>query len=136
MPEDETANLVQHGIYYCPSNDFYAFDILLNHEKYLNNLTASQLFEKFEFIYAKTLYTGVLKDCMNYKNEFKTTIPKEYGLPELEGNICEGVVIRPIEPSYLKNGSRIIVKNKNEKWAENNNYIDKVTLNRLLQEGQ
>lgn len=50
----------------------------------------------------------------------------------MEGNICEGVVIRPIKPLFLKNGERVMVKNKNEKWAENNNYIDKSLLNRLL----
>lgn len=136
VPKDETAKLVQRGIYYCPTNDFFAFDILLDNEKYLDNLTASKLFEKFGFIYAKPLYKGNLKDCLKYSNEFKTTIPKEYGLPELDGNICEGIVIRPIESSYLKNGSRIIIKNKNERWAENNNYIDKSILSKLLHEGK
>jgi Rnl2 family RNA ligase len=50
----------------------------------------------------------------------------------LDGNICEGVVIRPAQPSFLRNGSRVIIKNKNEKWAENNNYINKAILKNLL----
>lgn len=88
------------------------------------------------FVYAKTLYKGTLKDCLNFSNSFKTTIPKDFGLPELDGNICEGVVIRPTQSAYLRNGSRILIKNKNEKWAENNNYLDKAVLSKLLNEGE
>jgi Rnl2 family RNA ligase len=129
---DSNAQLVQRGIYYCPYNDFYAFDILINGESYLDTETINQFFEKHKFHYAKTLFKGNFSECLSFPNAFKTTIPKEFNLPELEGNICEGVVIRPIKPLFLKNGERVMVKNKNEKWAENNNYIDKSLLNRLL----
>ncbi|MBX2900757.1 MAG: hypothetical protein KF775_13975 [Cyclobacteriaceae bacterium] len=134
--KDDNAKLVQRGIYYCPSNDFFAFDILLDNEKYLDVETASGFFKKFGFIYAKALFKGSLKDCLAFPNEFKTTIPLEYGLPELDGNVCEGVVIRPIQPLFLRTGARVLIKNKNEKWAENNNYIDKAILSKLLHEGE
>lgn len=39
-------------------------------------------------------------------------------MPAIDDNICEGVVIRPVEPCYLRNGSRVIIKNKNERFAE------------------
>lgn len=136
IAKDDNAKLVQRGIYYCPTNDFFAFDILLDNEKFLDVETTSKLLDEFGFIYAKTLFKGSLKDCLAFSNEFKTTIPSEFGLPELEGNICEGVVIRPIQPSFLRTGSRILIKNKNEKWAENNNYIDKAILSKLLHEGE
>lgn len=132
VPVDPNAQLVQRGIYYCPSNDFYAFDILINGESYLYTETVNQLFEKHNFHYAKTLFKGNLSDCLAYSNAFKTTIPQEFYLPELEGNICEGVVIRPIKPLFLKNGERVMIKNKNEKWAENNNFVDKNILKSLL----
>lgn len=135
-PKDETAKLVQRGIYYSPNNDFFAFDIMLDNEKYLDVERATQLFEKFGFIYAKSLFKGTLKECLSFSNEFKTTIPQYYGLPQIDGNICEGVVIRPIQPKYLRTGSRVLIKNKNEKWAENNNYIDKAILSKLLHEGE
>ena len=136
IPKDEKAKLVQRGIYYVPFNDFYAFDIMLDNEKYLDIKTANSLFEKHKFIYAKSLFIGSLKDCLAYPNIYKTTIPKDYDLPELDGNICEGVVIRPTQPSFLRVGSRVIIKNKNEKWSENNNYIDKTSLSKLLHEGE
>ncbi len=136
IPKDDNAKLVQRGIYYCPSNDFFAFDILLNNDKFLDVETASGLFEQLGFVYAKTLFKGKLADCLAFPNEFKTTIPNEYGLPQLDGNICEGVVVRPIQPLFLRTGSRVLIKNKNEKWAENNNYIDKAILSKLLHEGE
>lgn len=136
IPKDDTAKLVQRGIYYCPQNDFYAFDILLDNDKYLDVEPANTYFEKFGFVYAKTLYKGTLKDCLTYSNMFKTTIPTEYKLPELDGNICEGVVVRPTQATFFRNGSRVIIKNKNEKWSENNNYIDKAILRKLLHEGE
>ncbi|MCH5598668.1 RNA ligase family protein [Niabella ginsengisoli] len=136
IPKDDTAKLVQRGIYYCPQNDFYAFDILLDNDKYLDVETANAYFEKFGFVYAKTLHKGNLKDCLAYSNTFKTTIPTEYKLPELDGNICEGVVVRPTQATFFRNGSRVIIKNKNEKWSENNNYIDKTILSKLLHEGE
>jgi Rnl2 family RNA ligase len=136
IPKDDKAKLVQRGIYYCPSNDFYAFDILIDGDMYLDVETASTLFEQFGFIYAKKLFKGSLQECLAYSNEFKTTIPAGYGLPELGGNICEGVVIRPLQPQFLRTGSRILIKNKNERWAENNNFIDKDILSKLLHEGE
>jgi Rnl2 family RNA ligase len=132
IPKDEKAQLVQRGIYYCPSNEFYAFDIMIDNDKYLNTETANSLFDKHKFVYAKTLFKGSLSNCLAYPNTFKTTIPEEYNLPELNGNTCEGVVIRPTQPLFMRNGSRVIIKNKNEKWAENNNYIDKAILKNLL----
>ncbi len=136
VAKEETAKLVQRGIYYSPTNDFFAFDILIDKETFLDVATTAHLFEKFGFVYAKTLLKGTLKDCLNFPNSFKTTLPNDFGLPELDGNICEGVVVRPSQPSYLRTGSRVLIKNKNEKWAENNNYIDKILLSQLLHESE
>ncbi|MBL4587652.1 MAG: hypothetical protein JKX84_11450 [Flavobacteriales bacterium] len=61
-------------------------------------------------------------------------MPAQYGLPALDGNLCEGVVIRPVQSAFLHNGSRIILKNKNEKWAENNNLIDTQLLRALFKQ--
>mgnify|MGYP001225681555 FL=1 len=120
-----SAILVQKGIYYSPDNDFYAFDILVNHDQYLDTETINELFETTGFLYAKTLFCGSLDDCLKYPNNFQSTIPKEFGLPELKQNICEGVVIRPAKPCFFKNGSRVLIKNKNERWKENNNFLNK-----------
>lgn len=131
-----SANFVQKGIYYSPDNDFYTFDILVNSEQYLDTETINELFETAGFIYAKTLFRGSLDDCLKYPNNFQSTIPKELGLPDLKQNICEGVVIRPVKPCFFRNGSRVLIKNKNDHWRENNNYLDKALLKAMLNQQQ
>jgi Rnl2 family RNA ligase len=131
-----TAVFIQKGVYYCPDNDFYAFDILVNKEQYLDTDTINSLFETVGFLYARTLFRGSLNDCLQYPNNFQSQISKWIGLPDLAQNICEGVVIRPIQPCFFRNGSRVLIKNKNEKWIENNNYIDKDILKLLLNQNE
>lgn len=126
------AVFVQKGVYYSPDNDFYAFDILVNKEQYLDTDTMNSLFETVGFLYAKTLFRGLLTDCLQYPNNFQSQISRWLGLPDLQQNICEGVVVRPVQPCFLRNGSRVLIKNKNEKWTENNKYIDKGILKSLL----
>lgn len=128
----EKATLVQKGIYYSPDNDFYAFDILINADQYLDTDTVSSLFETVGFLHAITLFRGSLDDCLQYQNDFQSQISKLLGLPDLKKNTCEGVVVRPVKPCFFRNGARVLVKNKNEKWNENNNYIDKEILKSIL----
>jgi Rnl2 family RNA ligase len=109
---------VQKGIDYAPHNDFYAFDIKLNATHYLNVTDCNEIFEETGFFYAKSLFEGTLKEALEYPNEFNSLIPKWLGLPEIGTNICEGVIIRPVQTRYFGNGSRVILKNKNEKWSK------------------
>ncbi|MEM6265364.1 MAG: RNA ligase, Rnl2 family [Bacteroidota bacterium] len=116
------AILVHKGIFYSPNNLFYAFDILINSETYLDVEIVNELFEKYELLHAKTLFEGSLKECLAYPNDFETTLPQELGLPVLTPNIAEGTVIKPVNTRHFNNGVRVILKNKNEKWAENKRY--------------
>jgi Rnl2 family RNA ligase len=114
----KNATQVQKGIFYSPDNLFYAFDIRVN-ETYLNYDKVIELFEKHGLFYAKILVRGTLKECMEYSNEFKSKIPEWLGLPEIEGeNITEGTVLKPIDSKFFGCGSRVILKNKNDKWKE------------------
>lgn len=112
------AHKVQKGIAYCPHNDFYAFDILLNNEQYLAVDKANDIFEQLDWVYAKTLFQGKLEEALKYPNDFESTIPTYFDLPKIAANICEGTIIKPLEPSFFASGSRVILKNKNEKWSE------------------
>lgn len=108
---------VQKEIYYSPDQDFIAFDIKIN-GIFQDVIKANVIFDLFNIPYAKTLFTGPLEECLKYPNSFQTTIPKEKGLPEIENNICEGVVIRPIKPIFMWSHERLILKNKNDKFSE------------------
>jgi len=118
VKKDNTASVIQKGVYYSPSNNFYAFDIMINAEVYLDVDIINNYFEKVNMFYARTIYRGSLTDCLNYPNDFQSTIPEQLGLPPIENNIIEGIVIRPIKSLYLPIGSRVILKSKNEKWSE------------------
>ena len=76
------------------------------------------LFEAEGFFYARSLFTGSLDDCLKHPNQFQSKIAEWLGLPAIEDNVCEGIVIRPVTPCYLRTGSRALIKSKNEKFAE------------------
>jgi Rnl2 family RNA ligase len=111
------ASKVQKGVSYCPWNDFYAFDLKIN-----GAFLAYDLFEEIisatGFHYAKSLFRGPFNQCLKYPNDLPTQLPKKMGLPEIEGNISEGVVLKPAKPLFFPNGSRVLLKNKNEKFRE------------------
>lgn len=125
VKKDLLAKTVQKGVYYLPNNEFYAFDILLNGHVYLDVDTCNRLFHEFGFVYAESLFRGNLQESLNYQNDFQSTIPHKFNLPIIEDNACEGVIIRPIKPIFLSNGSRVLLKNKNEKWSEISKRTDK-----------
>ena len=123
---NKEAKMVQKGIYYSPNNEFYAFDILLNKETYLDVYQTNKYFETAGLLYAKTIFEGSIEECLSYPNDFNSIIPSMLNLPPLEHNIAEGVVIRPVKTSFFNSGIRVILKNKNEKWAENKKYYNHI----------
>ncbi|MEM6685645.1 MAG: RNA ligase, Rnl2 family [Bacteroidota bacterium] len=109
---------IQKGVFYSPENDFYAFDICLNHTQYLDVTIANTYFETVGLLYAKTLFTGTFSECMTYPNDFESSVHEWLDLPKIEDNICEGTIIKPLVSRRFGNGQRVIFKNKNEKWSE------------------
>jgi Rnl2 family RNA ligase len=108
------AKKVQSGVFYCPEVEFIAFDLKLNGD-YISIETMNTLLDEFNIPRLKVLKEGTLKECLEYPNEFNSNL---HGLPELEDNTCEGVVIKSIDPDRMPNGDRYILKNKNAKWSE------------------
>lgn len=116
---------VQKGIEYSPNNEFYAFDIKLNGTTYLDTDLVNQIFDETGFFYAKILFQGTLEEALKFPNDFDSKIPAWLGLPEIENNMCEGTIIKTLKTKYFGNGSRVILKNKNEKWTEKSKMIRK-----------
>lgn len=127
VEQDNQATLVQKGVYYHPSNEFVAFgDIMVFfkkmgtvHSKWLKYSDAIQLLETCSIPFVRPLYSGDFDGAISYPNEFQTTIPEYFDLPPIDGNICEGIVIKPNEATYITPHERCILKNKNEKFHEN-----------------
>ena len=115
--------LIQKGVFYCPNHEFYAFDLYVATEtggRFLPVDTANEFFVHGGFFYAQTLFRGALSECVKYPNDSPSRISEWLGLPPIEDNICEGIVIRPVKPTYLRNGSLVLLKSKNARFAEKN----------------
>lgn len=112
---------IQKGIYYHPGNEFMAFDIFAVFKDgnarwlELNEIVILCIHTDIETV--PLLKIGTFDECLDYSNDFQTKVPNVFGLPEIDNNICEGVVIKPNKPLYIGQ-DRIIIKNKNDKWKE------------------
>lgn len=121
VKNDARVICIQKGVNYCPNHEFYVFDLYLSNGetgRFLSVDDSNLFFEKYDFFYAKTLFKGNLDECLNYPNQFPSLISEWLGLPPIDDNVCEGVVIRPTDVVYLHNGSRLLLKNKNARFAE------------------
>ena len=108
---------VQKGVFYCPHNEFYIFDVKVD-GMYVSHNVVEKLGMMFNLFVAEPLRRGSFMDCLCYQNMFPDPLYKRFGLPEIEDNFCEGVVIKPVVPKFFGNGSRVILKNKNELFTE------------------
>jgi Rnl2 family RNA ligase len=98
---------------------FYAFDIRTDHG-YVNYDKCIEIFQKLDLFHAKILKRGTLEDVIKFEVEgFQTTIPGLLGLPDIEDNIAEGVVIKPVNAHYIS-GDRVIIKKKTKAFSEVN----------------
>ena len=58
---------------------------------------AKEVFEKSKIMFAKEIMRGKFEDLYKFDVEnFKSTIPPMFNLPLIEGNVSEGVVIKPV----------------------------------------
>jgi Rnl2 family RNA ligase len=121
IKNDSRITCIQKGVYYSPIHEFYAFDLYVTTAdtgRFLAVDEISEFFEAEKFLYAKTLFKGTLDECLQYPNAFQSYISGWLGLPPVDDNICEGIVIRPSEPVYFHNGARVLLKSKNSRFAE------------------
>jgi len=108
---------IQKGIMYSPKTEFMAIDITINGQL-VDDRTFEELCFTVGLFYNKPLFRGTLEECLEYKNEYDSTIPARLGYPHLSPNVCEGNVLKPCVPVFFGNDARVILKNKNEKWKE------------------
>lgn len=125
---------VQKGVCYCPQNELIVYDIWYA-ESFLSTIKVANACRRANLPYAQALFRGSLSDCLDYPNQFLSTIPRTFELPEIADNICEGVVIKPVRAKYLSNSyisTRIILKSKNSYFSEKSK--EKKLSNTLLPE--
>ena len=121
VKNDSKTLMIQKGVFYCPTHEFYAFDVYVTTDESARYLSVDEMngfFEQGNLFYARTVFRGTLNECLQYPNDFQSLISTWLGFPPIENNVCEGVIIRPVIPLWLRNGSRVLLKNKNARFAE------------------
>lgn len=109
---------IQGRIDYSPDNQWIVFDALVD-DKYMNQLQLQELCKRYELPFVGIKFIGTLDECLKFPCEFNDTTGHDlWGLPIIENNTAEGVVIKSVEDVRLPNGSRVIVKNKTPKYKE------------------
>jgi Rnl2 family RNA ligase len=86
---------------------------------YFNVDTLAEICNKAELPCQIEKFRGTFDECLNFDNVFvDDTGHILFGLPIIEDNIAEGVVIKPVNPIWFPNGERVILKNKTERFKE------------------
>lgn len=117
---NENVQAIQTGVYYAPGINFCAFDIAFEtdgHKHYLDYEDSVAYFETLGLFYAHVLFTGKLNEALNFTTRINSTLPERLGLPALEANLIEGVVIKPLRHSNFS-AERPVVKLKNREFDE------------------
>jgi len=128
VSRDPHGSKVQKGVYYCPHNDLYVFDVYIKgacphpeakYSKYDNFSNVLRVLDEVTiFKTPKVLATGTFDELLNYKNDGLSQVYLDFDLPPIEDNIMEGYVLMPDEDLYFRSGERVAFKNKNSKFAE------------------
>ena len=125
IPFEERA--VQEGIYYSPHLEFMVFDVAIIEQdklQFMNFFQMEKYLKQTDFFYTKALLIGNFQAVQKYDLNFDSHIPSQLGLSSLpmNTNIAEGVVIKPVEPVFIKdkkgNEVRCLVKKKHPKFQE------------------
>ena len=113
---------MQPGISYSPEHDFMAFDILVfnkDYPKWVDVIDIPKYLEKD--VKSVPVYSkGTFDEVFGVNINIDSTIPELLGLPKLEKNLIEGMVVRPNSNLRNANGDRLIIKKKNETFMETN----------------
>ena len=111
--------------------DFYVFDVMFD-GKYINDVAANGVASYAKLKMAPIIAIGTLEELLKLPVEFNTTVPEynkrwdkaENGLYDFvqpkppTDNVAEGLVIKPVHPAFLSNGSRIAIKYKTDAFKE------------------
>lgn len=122
-PVEPGLKKVQGGVAYSPGHHFYAFDVMLNGEAFMDFDAARELLLAAGFpLVAAPLRRGSFEDVLSIDVEkLETTIPAQLGHPVADRfRIAEGVVIRPDRERGQTTGRRMLKKKSRAFWEATN----------------
>ena len=124
VPIDRDAVKVQKGVFYSPSNKWLVFDIGYEiigseHMYFLpGSMFISCCINAGIPIVPILASVESLDEALAFANDGESDVYDRYELPKLEHNIMEGVVIRPLMQDIWFRHTRLVLKNKNDKFKE------------------
>jgi len=112
---------IQGRVFYSNQVNFIAFEIQVDGVVLgIPETTAMLNFIKIPMVPVIKICNN-LDEALAISNTFDSILAKTNNPDKIfaEGeNLAEGVVITPVQPLFLKNGNRVIIKNKNENFSE------------------
>lgn len=109
---------VQRDIWYSQKRMFCGFDILADNQ-FMDIEKANEVFKECGIFYLQPIQIGTLDELLDFDVEtLYTTIPEQLGLPRMENNFAEGIIIRPLTEMRTRRDNRIILKKKRSKYSE------------------
>lgn len=111
---------VQKGVYYSPNLEFFVFDIAVDGE-FMDSQDRWALLHSLDIPMPHVKKVGTFEECLEESEVFEDPTYEVFGLPKVEDNFSEGLVIKPCKPKFYPCGSRVILKKKNEKFSEKTN---------------
>merc|ERR1719210_1727299 len=123
LPREPGLKKVQGGVAYSPGHHFYAFDVRLDGENYMDFDDARALLLAAGFpLVAAPLYRGTLDELLAIDVEvLETTLPSQLGHPPAERfRIAEGIVIRPAREVCFGHHRAILKKKAQTFWEATN----------------
>lgn len=95
--------------------DFRAFDVVID-GVVQDKLSAVSIAKDCGLLFSPVIKVGSFKECLELPNTFQSWLTPDELINE--DNFAEGLVIEPVNPSYLSNGNRIYFKNKTSAFSE------------------
>lgn len=121
VPRDKAARKIQKGVWYSPSNHVLFYDLFIvpfeGNGYYAPVVTFEVLMDRFNLPRVDFKKVKSLKEALRYPNDGPSQVYRRYDLPEIEGNIMEGIVIKPSTTLWLGQ-TRVIIKSKNDRFKE------------------
>lgn len=131
-------NAVQSGIWYSPDLMFAVFDVALFRKdgtrQFMPFFKMLDECKLAGFFVLEPLFVGSQPQAFSISTEFQSKIPDRLGLPSLDNNLCEGVVLRP-ESEPPSSCLRVKIKNKQFSELVEADYdpqTDKIDIGRIL----
>lgn len=112
---------VQTGVWYSPNLHFALFDIVVEAAgddagKFLSHSDVEELAASHGLLVVPLVGRGLRADVDALPVRAPTRVPAWFGLPPLEGNVAEGLVIKPDARTAV--GDRVVLKRKIDEFDE------------------